>query len=281
MSTKTHNNLVTVIIPAYNEQAVIGKNLLALKNQSYKDIEIIVVDDASMDDTFRISKRYTSRVYRRKHQDRSAQRNFGAFKAKGDYLLFLDADMELSKDVINECVGLSQSNPKIGAIAIPEISIANYYWEKVKAFERSFYNESGDKFTDAPRFFTKKSFNDARGFDEKITGPEDWDLPDRVRRLGFEVGRVSAVIYHFERVPNPFSVAKKKFKYGLKSYRYFEKNKISPVSPKTIYFLRPVFYKNWKKIILHPVLSFSMLFMLTLEQFAGGLGYIIGKYRKL
>ncbi len=272
---------VSIIIPAYNEEKVIGRNLKALKEQTYKNIEIIVVDDASTDATYEISKKFTNKVFKRKHQERSVQRNYGVTKAEGKFYLFLDADMELSKDVVKECVNLIRSDRKIGSIAIPEISVTKTYWEKVKGYERSFYNESGDETTDAPRFFLKEAFKKVGGYDENITGPEDWDLPDRVKKIGYKVGRVKSVIYHHERVSNPFSVAIKKYKYGLKSYRYFEKNNISPVGPKTIYFLRPVFYKNWKKLIMRPILTVSMFFMLTLEQFAGGLGYIVGKYKRM
>lgn len=281
MGTKNNNYLISVIIPAYNEAKVIEKNLKALKKQSYKNLEIIIVDDGSTDETVSISKRYTGKVFERSHEERSVQRNFGALKASGKSLLFLDADMELSRNVVKECLNLMLKDKNVGAIAIPEKSVAETFWEKVKGFERSFYNDYGDDYTDAARFFTRKAYDEVGGYDETITGPEDWDLPDRIKSFGYKIGRVKSFIYHHERVLNPFKVARKKFYYGLRSYRYFEKNKISALGPKTIYFLRPAFYKNWKKMVDHPVLTIAMFFMLTLEQIGGGLGYLIGKYKKM
>lgn len=273
--------LVSVIIPTFNEEKVIRKNLKGLKEQSYRSVEIIVVDDGSTDKTVTIAKKFTSKVYARSHKERSIQRNFGVGKSKGKYLLIIDADMKLSKDVVRQAVELFEKNANIGAITIPEVSVATTFWEKVKAFERSFYNEEGDEYTDAARFFRREAFDTVGGYDETITGPEDWDLPEEIKRKGYKIGRVKAQIYHHERVPNPFKLAKKKFYYGLKSYRYFEKHKTPLVGAKTVYFLRPVFYKNWNKMVANPLMTISMFFMLTLEQIAGGLGYLVGKVRKM
>ena len=272
------NRLVSIVIPAYNEPKVIEILLLSIRNQSYTYIETIVVDDNSRDDTVTISKKYTPKVYKREHAERSIQRNFGARKAKGKYLLFLDADMELTKDVVKGCVHLAQKNSKIGGVVIPEESIARTYWEKVKAHERSFYNESGDKTTDAARFFRKSVFEKVGGYDETITGPEDWDLPETVKKSGYEIGRIKSKIYHYERVKGPFKLAQKKYYYALKSHRYFQKQNIPLISPKTIYFLRPVFYRNWRKLVAHPLLSIGMFLMFTFELAGGALGFVIGKY---
>lgn len=272
--------MVSVIITTKNESAVIERLLTSLKDQSYRDIEIILVDNNSHDATKKLAKKFTNKVYNF-GPERSAQRNFGAKIAKGKYLLFLDADMQLSKNVIKECIEISEADKKIGAVIIPEVSTARTFWEKVKGFERSFYNEKGDPFTDAARFFTQKAFNVGGGYDETITGPEDWDLPESIRELGYKIERIKSKIYHKERVPSPLSLAKKKFYYGLRAYKYLTKHNISMFGPKTIYFLRPVFYKNIDKIIMHPILSIGMVIMLSAELVGGGLGYFIGRIRKL
>jgi glycosyltransferase involved in cell wall biosynthesis len=275
------NQLVSIIIPAFNEQKVIERLLISISKQSYKNIELIVVDDSSTDETPKLAKKYTKNVYIRPHAERSVQRNFGAKKSKGDYLLFVDADMELTKNVVSECVEKILLDKKIGAIAIPEASIANTYWEKVKAFERSFYNESGDEQIDAARFFARVAFEKVGGYDESITGPEDWDLPESIKKLGFKIERIKSRLNHYERVPNPFKLAQKKFYYGIKAHRYFSKQNVPLLGSKTIYFLRPVFYKNWKKLVSNPIMSISMIFMLTLEQVGGGMGFLLGKFKNI
>lgn len=272
--------LVSIIVTTRNEQDVIKKLLISVVRQTYQNIEIIVVDNNSSDKTREIAKRFTKKIFNF-GPERSAQRNFGAKVAKGEYLLFIDADMELSKDVVKECVELIEVNQKVGAISIKEESIANTFWEKIKAFERSFYNLEGDPATDAARFFSKKIFNKVGGYDESITGPEDWDLSDTIRKLEVKIGRISAIITHRERVSSLFDLAKKKFYYALRLHRYLEKQKVSVVSSKTIYFLRPVFYKNPAKLISHPILTLGMFIMLSFELFAGGLGYLLGRFKKL
>ncbi len=269
------NKLISVIVTTKNEETVIERLLKSIKDQTYKFVEIIVVDNNSTDRTTYIAKKYTKKLFSI-GPERSAQRNLGAKKANGDYLLFLDADMELSKDVLLECFNCFESGRNIGGVIIPEQSVAGKFWEKVKGFERSFYNLEGDQTTDAARFFPRKVFLKAGGYDETITGPEDWDLPENIRKLGFNFRRINAPIYHYERINSLYSLARKKFYYGLKSHRYMNKQKLPIIGPKTVYFLRPVFYKNWKMMLRHPVLTLGMVMMFSVELFGGGLGYIWG-----
>lgn len=272
--------MVSVIITTKNESAVIKRLLTSLRRQSYKNIEIILIDNNSSDATKKIAKRFTNKVYNF-GPERSAQRNFGAKIAKGKYFLFLDADMQLPSSIIEECVKVARVDKNIGAIVIPEVSEAHTFWEKVKGFERSFYNEKGDPVTDAARFFSREAFSSGGGYDEMITGPEDWDLPETIRELTYIIGRIEVKIHHQERIQSPLSLAKKKFYYGLRAHRYLSKHKISTVGPKTIYFLRPVFYKHLDRIFAHPILSTGMFIMLTAELIGGGLGYLVGKIKKL
>ena len=274
-----NNQLVSIIITTKNEENNIGRLLESIKRQTYPQIEIIVVDNNSTDQTKNISSKFTKKVYNF-GPERSAQRNFGVIKSTGKFYLFLDADMKLSPGVIKDCVEVVSKERLIGAVVIPEQSIAKTFWEKVKAFERSFYNENGDDLTDAARFFKRGVFKEVGGYDETITGPEDWDLPESIKKLGYKIGRIKSIIYHYERIKSPFILAQKKFYYALKTHRYLLKQNISIFSPKTIYFLRPVFYKNFDKILTHPILSIGMFIMLTMELIGGGLGYIIGRIKK-
>ena len=269
--------LVSIIVTTKNEEQVLGRLLSSIKTQTSEDWEIIIVDNNSADRTKQIALKYTRHVYN-KGPERSAQRNFGAKTGKGKYLFFLDADMELSKEVIKECLIIVEKNNKIGAVVIPEKSIAHTFWEKVKAFERSFYNLEGDEKVDAARFFSKDAFDKVGGYDETITGPEDWDLPDSIGKSGYMIERIKSIIYHHERINSPFSVARKKYYYALKSHRYLKKQKISTFGPKTVYFLRPIFYREWKRILTHPVLSLGMFLVLSLELVYGGVGFFIGKF---
>src|SRR5690242_11687415 len=109
---------VSIIITTKNEENVIENLLKTVKAQTYKDIEVIVVDNNSKDSTKEIAKKFTKLVFD-KGPERSAQRNFGAGKATGTYLLFLDADMELEEDVVKQCVEVI-AKEKVGGVIIPE-----------------------------------------------------------------------------------------------------------------------------------------------------------------
>lgn len=275
---KVKKPLVSIVVTTKNEEGVIRRLLESIKNQSYKKIETILVDNHSTDRTKKIAQRYGISIFNY-GPERSAQRNYGVKKARGKFVMILDADMELSKNVIEECVNEISRDHAVAAIVVPEESIGVLFWEKVKSFERSFYNLEGDIYTDAARFFKKKVVNEMGGYDESITGPEDWDLPETVQKCGYKITRIKSIIYHHEHIPSVYKLLKKKYYYALKTPRYLSKQKIAVISPKTIYFLRPVFYKNWKKILSHPILSTSMFILLFLELFAGGLGYLIGRIK--
>ncbi len=272
--------IVSIIITTKNEALVIERLLKSILNQSYKNIETIVVDNKSSDSTKQIARKYTKHVYDF-GPERSAQRNYGAKAAKGEYVFFLDADMELSKDVVKECVVRMQKNKKLGGVSIPEESMTTTFWEKVKGYERSFYVDDPNEKTDAARFFSRKVFDELGGYDQSITGPEDWDLPERMMKKGYKTEKIDKFIYHYERVPNPFKLAQKKYYYALTSHRYLKKHNIPVFSQKTIYFLRPTFYRQWKKLLIHPVLTLAMFFMFFVEQFGGGMGFLVGKFRNL
>lgn len=274
-------NLVSIVITAKNEEDVIESLLTSIKKQTYKNIEVILVDNNSDDNTLKIASWFKRIKVFNFGPERSSQRNYGAKKSFGRYLLFLDADMRLSPKVVEECVRAATSNKNIGSVIIPEQSIAYSFWEKVKAFERSFYNKKGDPITDAARFFKREVFEKVGGYDETITGPEDWDLPETIRELGYKDGRIDDKIYHRERATSLITLFKKKFYYGLYAHKYLRKHNIPIVSPKTIYFLRPLFYKNWERLLSHPLLALGMIMMLITQTLGGGLGYLIGRIRKL
>lgn len=275
-----NQKLVSIIITTKNEASNIERLLKSIQKQSYKFLEVIVVDNNSADSTKKIAEQFTQKVYDF-GPERSAQRNYGAMKSKGNYLFFLDADMELTAGVVKGCVEAMFKDTFLAGLSIAEKSVVTSFWEKIKGYERSFYNESGDVVTDAARFFKRSVFERIGGYDETITGPEDWDLSATLRSKDYKLGWVPNLIFHYEKAPSLFFLFRKKFYYGLRAHKYLSKQKVSTLSPQTIYFLRPVFYKQWKKILTHPILSLSMFLMLFVELTGGGLGYLTGKVKKI
>ncbi|MBR4705483.1 MAG: glycosyltransferase family 2 protein [Paludibacteraceae bacterium] len=92
---KTNQPLVSVIIPLYNSEEYIVGTIESVLNQTYKNVEIIVVDDGSTDGSFAVAKRYESEavhVYHQSNQGAQVARNFGFSVSKGKYIQYLDSD---------------------------------------------------------------------------------------------------------------------------------------------------------------------------------------------
>lgn len=87
--------LFSVIIPTYNRAHIIERCISSVRAQTYPQLEIIVVDDGSTDDTMTVVKSVSDdriQYYFKANEERAVARNFGADKAKGDFLIFLDSD---------------------------------------------------------------------------------------------------------------------------------------------------------------------------------------------
>lgn len=91
------NKLVSVILPVYNVEKYIKRCLESIMNQTYKNIEIIIIDDGSKDNTSYICKSYTLKdkrikYYKIKNGGVSHARNIGIDYSKGEYIIFIDGD---------------------------------------------------------------------------------------------------------------------------------------------------------------------------------------------
>jgi glycosyltransferase involved in cell wall biosynthesis len=102
--------LVSVIIPAYNSADVIGDTLESVLNQSYGNVEAVVVDDGSADGTRKVVEGFTGtgkvKCYRQENAGPGAARNSGIRVAKGKFIAFLDADDSLTPDSIEKRMAL-------------------------------------------------------------------------------------------------------------------------------------------------------------------------------
>jgi glycosyltransferase involved in cell wall biosynthesis len=97
--------LVSIIIPTLNEEKYIESTLKALKNQDYKGkYEMIVADGLSKDNTVKIAKKYVDKVVLVKEKGIAKGRNAGAKVAKGNILLFIDADTILLFNGLTELI---------------------------------------------------------------------------------------------------------------------------------------------------------------------------------
>jgi len=180
MSKVLKKKLVSIVITTKNEEKHIETCLKSIASQNYDNIEIIVVDNYSDDKTIEIALKYTPKVYS-KGPERSAQRNFGMIEiAIGDYVMYVDADMILSPELITSCVKEIERTGSM-ALYISEIILGTTFWCKVRRFERKFYDAT---VIDSARFFKKSVFSLVGGFDEKIDFGEEWDIDKEIKKYG-------------------------------------------------------------------------------------------------
>lgn len=265
--------LVSVIIPTKNSADMIRSCIKSIKNQNYKNVEIIIVDNNSKDNTKEIANNYTKQVFN-KGPERSTQRNFGAKKATGKYLLFIDSDMTLGKTAIAEGVVIFEKHPEIGALIIPERSTGQGFWGECKVLEKSFYK--GVSWIEAARIYQKQIFDKVGGFDPNLISGEDWDLTSRTKK-GSEISRINSFVTHDERKVSLAEVIRKKYYYSKHISKYISK---SHGSPNIMVIDRyKLFLSKPKKLFQNPVLGVGLLFLKTCEFGAGGLGYIVGNIK--
>lgn len=267
------NELVSVIIPTYNSRETIEICLKSVKEQTYSNIEIIVVDEYSKDGTLEIARKYTDRVYSY-GPERSVKRNFGAKRARGKYLFFVDSDMELTPKVVEECMRKISKN-KTRAIAIPEISVGKGFWARCRALERSCY--IGDETIEAARFFDREIFWEVGGYDEEMVGAEDWDLHQRVRDSGFKSTRIESQIKHHEGRLRLKKLMRKKYSYSKAFRRYCQRH--PKVAKKQFTPFRSAYFKNWKRFAKDPIHALGFIVLKSAEMVAAILGIMLPKER--
>ncbi|MEM3641040.1 MAG: glycosyltransferase family A protein [Candidatus Bathyarchaeia archaeon] len=220
MKKRNSMPLVSVIIPTRNSQRTISQCLKSIENQTYKKTETIVIDRYSTDETVQTALQFKAKVFTL-NCERSAAKNLGVKKANGEFVFFLDSDMELNPKTVEECVSLCQDG-RFDAIAIPEVTVADGFLGKCRRLERDLYNYDPNSSL-MPRFFRKETFLSISGFDEKLVCGEDFDLARRYENQGYQVGVAKVQIKHLEGRVSLRKVVLKAYYYGRNLVPFFSR----------------------------------------------------------
>jgi glycosyltransferase involved in cell wall biosynthesis len=192
-SVPASDGLVSFVITTRNSRGTLKQCLESVNAQTYRNIEVIVIDNYSTDGTAEIAAELAD-VFATGGPERSAQRNLGAKLSAGEFVLFVDADMELTAKVTEDCMSRAGD---CDAIIVPEITIGEGLVAEIRALERACY--LGSYLFEAARFVRKSVFKSVGGFDVRLTGLEDYDFEAKLEERGCAVGHAAEPIHHIER----------------------------------------------------------------------------------
>tara|TARA_Y100000590_G_C15547742_1_gene949657 strand:+ start:65 stop:988 length:924 start_codon:yes stop_codon:yes gene_type:complete len=179
---------VSIIIPAYNKYKFTRKTIKSILNQTYRNIEIILVDDGSTDLTCELKNEFNNSIkyIYTKNQGASAARNIGISKSTGDYLAFIDCDDVYEPEKIEKSIDILQNHSSYDFVYTDVYFIDKKDNQiKQKSYTKN-HPGSGDisnriilsdfTFTNSTLVLRKSCLNSISGFDEKIFVAADRDF---------------------------------------------------------------------------------------------------------
>jgi glycosyltransferase involved in cell wall biosynthesis len=185
---------VSIVLPTYNRANLIGRSIQSLLNQTYKDFEIIVVDDFSSDNTEEIVKKIDDpciHYFRHKaNLGAAAARNTGIKLSKGEFIAFQDSDDEWIKDKLEKQIYVFYSEyENIGVVYTKFCRIMDnkkiYIPSKFDKKREGYIEEQllHGSFIGTPTILAKKAcLEKIGGFDESLLALEDWELVIRLSK---------------------------------------------------------------------------------------------------
>lgn len=266
--------LLSIIIPTKNEQNNIGRLIESIKSDCdyhQNRVEIIVVDHPeSSDNTRALAQSFENVKVFTKGPERSTQRNYGASKASGDILMFLDADMEIpgnkkeKSGLLGEILNYYQnSHNQDNALIIPEQIPGHSLYARARNLEKTIY--IGNAKISAARIYPTHMFRKIGGYNETMISAEDWELDRRFRQNGGVVGFSKNHILHNEEDLGFVKAIRKKIYYAkkLKEYKPGNQIELNPIYRIFVLVSKP------KLILKHPI---EFMYLLTLKFSEFGMG---------
>ncbi len=195
--------LVSVIIPTKNSSKTLERCLDSVKNQTYKNIELIVVSKEKIDLNVGDAN---IKVFEKNDLNKTEARNFGVSASNGQYILHIDGDMYLNDFIIQECI-----DSKKDIIVIPEIDKGISFINKIRSFEYKLILD--DYYVESPRFFKKDIFLELGGFDNDLDPMDEQSIGAKIILKKYNIERIKSSIY-VESENSLIEIAKRKFYRG-------------------------------------------------------------------
>jgi glycosyltransferase involved in cell wall biosynthesis len=178
--------MISFVIPAYNEEALIGRTLEVL-NRAVRNIgepyEVVVVDDGSSDGTSAIAEARGARLIRVNLRHIAAARNAGANGARGDRLIFIDADTLVNEAVIRAAVEAMNRGAAGGGAAVHFDGQVPRYAELMQPMIVRLFR-AASLACGCFLFCSRQAFEAAGGFDEQLFASEEITMSRALKRQG-------------------------------------------------------------------------------------------------
>lgn len=234
--------MISCIIPIVRNDKHVAGCVEAIKNSTYKNVEIIVVDEGL---------------------ERSAQRNIGIKRAKGEFLIWIDSDMRLHPQLLEDLV---KKIDGCTAVYIPETIVTEGFFGYLRNWERQFYNGT---LVDVVRFIRTA---EAPLFDETFHGVEDSDWERQIKDKRFSTSDFP--FYHHDKV-DLIGYLKKKAYYAQCLNKYRAKNPDDKLLTFRYRCVQVFLEKGkWKRFLSRPHLAFLVMCLIM----ARGLIYLHRTY---
>ena len=189
---------ITVIVPVYNGAKFLDQCLTALQSSDYANFDVLVIDDGSTDDSAELARSKGAFVLpsERRQSGPAAARNLAAKVARGDILLFVDADVVVKHDTISKVAAAFEQHPEISAVfgSYDNEPAEQNFLSQYKNLQHHYVHQSSS--SEASTFWAglgavrRNVFNELGGFDsEQFRQPsiEDIELGVRLRQDGHKI----------------------------------------------------------------------------------------------
>jgi glycosyltransferase involved in cell wall biosynthesis len=272
--------LVSVVIPCRNGALFLGMTLQALADQTYTNFEVLInLDPRSTDDSQRIVEAFSAKDPRFKlmldNKAPSQARNAGAAKAQGSFVMFCDADLAPTQNVLKEAVTRAAQHGYDLQVC-PELSITYSFWGRCRSLEKIGYLE--DHLQESSARFVRIAVHKAvAGFDENLWAGEDYDYFQRAKMLGYKGGRILATSWHHENW-TLMGKAKKLFNYGVSFPPYFDRYPL--LGAKQFAPVRYAYLTHWQLYVLHPFYTLGLIVSNGLFYTTCGIGMLKGYWKR-
>lgn len=211
------SKLVSIIIPCYNAEKYIAETIQSVINQTYKNWELIIVNDGSTDHSLNIIKEFAANDNRISLIDKpnsgvSDSRNKGLEKAKGEYIAFLDADDVWNSQYLEKQIANLQSNRF--NISYTACQLINQNGEKLQKHLRGennpqlndFLLQKGNYITSPSGIVYKREcFNKVNGFDSNLSNNADQDILIQMLAKGNTIGYIDECLWNYRIHDNNMS----------------------------------------------------------------------------